>query len=1417
MNAHCFRLIFSKALGFLIPVAESARAQRKPGQSRSILTVSPSVLSLLLAAAPGWAVAGLVVDASSPTTVISAANGVPVINIANPNANGLSHNRFNEFDVQQPGVVFNNSQVNGVSQLGGAMLLNPNLKQTASAILTEVTGNKPSSLAGTLEVFGGKADLLIANPEMEMHAPDIPLSPMEWMSDNHFDARSLLSPASTGHFDAPSPKGPLDDPLSAALSDRSHAAVPVAEPRQQVEATPQQASNQQAQPAQRQPAQVQTLEPAPTTRATSERNAGIDMAGSRVTSPLNHSQDFGALAPGAGEKQSGNKVLASDSAHMSGDNFLNVPNIEEPLSGAYKHPVSASREGGGTSADNADVNIHELTDAGLRLGFAQKTNEIPQISIDENAQPKQPVSTKSSSKKDGRELTVEDINKWLKMSYDEHKTVGTKGWIAANGIMSSHEQYLTSAGLSIRGYLHYEKLSPGAVPAVSKGNKITDEQIIAWRDMPQPQRDKIGGWDAYAAAENILLGSAYLVLKDTGIKSKGESRLARNNVSPVASASEKTTSWINRMKEENPGKTINREQIVAWRDMPLDQKNAIGGWKEYAKAQGISWDSARRALTNTGLGDMGRVRLSKGRAVSRADLLAWGAMLPQQRHQAGGWMDWADSKGIKLSNAYSLMSNKGLLAKGKALLAENYPLSGDSGDQKVSNDHNAEQRSRDLQKGLQDPDSPLPPLEWTNIDFDLLLPPSPPSAHHSDYSSAQSMLDAPLSAPLSDWSHAAAPAAPAAELLAEKPRQLGVPPQQASSKPASPAKRQSAQVQTDEPAAKKPTTSAQNPGIDTAGNRVTSPLKNPQDVGTIASGGGEKQSGNKVLVSDSAPTPGDKSLNIPDIEKLLSGTNKPPALVSKEGGKTSAADTEINFDKLTEADLLIGFEHLANKKVERLENNRAQLEKPISQKTPSSEARRKTTVDDFSRSEQMAYSEPHTARGYVHTEKISTGAAAVSKGTQITNAQIKHWQGLSPTQRIEAGGWRGYAAAEGISMASANAVLTDTGVRAKGRIKTSKGSPMSDMDLLAWNAMSIEQRIKVGWLAWSESRHIKLGSAQVLITPSGLREQGKVRLAALLSEAAGVATSAHLNMSGQTGENIPDINPLLPSEAVMHADDKQGTSWFNPNTPQKTFLPNLAQTPTRNARKDSVEQELVYPDLWDLAAGFETPEPGASWLHSSIAQPSSLPAFLDMNSTVGATEAHKQSMQQEPQVPVSLSPAHALPTSAPKAAQATPDSSAIKSMLPSFLGAEIDELSIPVLPAKVPPVQHQGGGATPAAKDIYNFLNYRRGGPRSVAASEKWIVDYAVANNLVDNRGRLALAGVQQMKALDDERKLLVALSQLVTQSAKIGSFSSYRKRGFVREISNQTGIEQNIVKRYMHDPAALNEKIEEIKKKWSE
>ncbi|MEN0108181.1 MAG: filamentous hemagglutinin N-terminal domain-containing protein, partial [Pseudomonas sp.] len=168
MNKRCFRLIFSKTFGFFIPVAEITRTHRKAGQQPG-LAPSPLnglALSLLLAASPGVALAQIVVDplqANGPH-VTAAPNGVPVVEIANPSSKGLSHNRFTEFDVLKPGVIFNNSLANGQSQLGGALLLNPNLTRTAQAILTEVTGTAPSSIAGTLEVFGDKADLLIANP-----------------------------------------------------------------------------------------------------------------------------------------------------------------------------------------------------------------------------------------------------------------------------------------------------------------------------------------------------------------------------------------------------------------------------------------------------------------------------------------------------------------------------------------------------------------------------------------------------------------------------------------------------------------------------------------------------------------------------------------------------------------------------------------------------------------------------------------------------------------------------------------------------------------------------------------------------------------------------------------------------------------------------------------------------------------------------------------------------------------------------------------------------------------------------------------------------------------------------------------------------------------------------------------------------
>ncbi|WP_236775617.1 hemagglutinin repeat-containing protein [Agrobacterium tumefaciens] len=97
----------------------------------------------------------------------AAPNGVPLIDIVGPNNQGLSHNKYDNFNVGTPGVILNNFNGEvGTSKLGGVTPGNPNLqgKSPASVILNEVTSQNRSSLVGPTEVFGGRADVIIANP-----------------------------------------------------------------------------------------------------------------------------------------------------------------------------------------------------------------------------------------------------------------------------------------------------------------------------------------------------------------------------------------------------------------------------------------------------------------------------------------------------------------------------------------------------------------------------------------------------------------------------------------------------------------------------------------------------------------------------------------------------------------------------------------------------------------------------------------------------------------------------------------------------------------------------------------------------------------------------------------------------------------------------------------------------------------------------------------------------------------------------------------------------------------------------------------------------------------------------------------------------------------------------------------------------
>lgn len=116
---------------------------------------------------PMWAQADGIVVANPNTSLDRAANGVPIINIATPNGSGLSHNQFHDYNVGAQGLILNNgSTQNTVTQLGGHIVDNPNLKYSGAAqtILNEVISANPSQLRGYTEVAGQSARVIVANP-----------------------------------------------------------------------------------------------------------------------------------------------------------------------------------------------------------------------------------------------------------------------------------------------------------------------------------------------------------------------------------------------------------------------------------------------------------------------------------------------------------------------------------------------------------------------------------------------------------------------------------------------------------------------------------------------------------------------------------------------------------------------------------------------------------------------------------------------------------------------------------------------------------------------------------------------------------------------------------------------------------------------------------------------------------------------------------------------------------------------------------------------------------------------------------------------------------------------------------------------------------------------------------------------------
>ncbi|HGG3555379.1 TPA: SET domain-containing protein-lysine N-methyltransferase [Salmonella enterica subsp. salamae serovar 42:g,t:-] len=649
------------------------------------------------------------------------------------------------------------------------------------------------------------------------------------------------------------------------------------------------------------------------------------------------------------------------------------------------------------------------------------------------------------------------------------------------------------------------KGSPG-----SKGIPITSVQMQTWLDLPPEAKRSAGGWRKWAQAQGVTLGSASLCLTNTGLTPYGRERL-------------------HPLKER--GMPISVNQIQAWRALSAEARNATGGWVAWAQSQGIAITSARKHLTNTGLTLYGMERLQhpeeKGSTITKAQLLTWLNMSPEEHSKAGGWITWAQAQRIATNNARIYLSNTGLTARGMERIQRpeerGFPITDRqmqtwrdlpqatkreaggwakwvqargisiaSAKKYLTNTgltpHGMELLRSPEDKGAPISDSPL--LTWLNM--------SP--EEHSEAGGWKVWVQSQGIAINSARKH----------LTNVGLTSRGMERLQYAEKRGLPITDRQIQAWRDLPQATKREvggwkTWAQAQGIsfNSAGHFLTNTGLTPFGIERLQP---PAERGEPITNAQIQAW-----RDLPQEEKREAGGRikwaqaQGIAIKSAENFLTNTGLTPFGIERLLPPE----------ERGAPITNTQIRAWQSLSQ-----EAKRATGgCIKWAQAQRIAISSAIAC--LTNTGLTPNGRKRLlppeERGSAIIQTQLQEWFNMSSEERSEAGGWRAWALAKGISIRSAGTFLTNSGLTPFGieRLQPpeERAPPITNAQIRTWWDMSQKaKRESGGWIKWAQAQGIAIGSASGYLTNTGLKYNGMVRLQH--------ATSASLLASASTGDEI---------------------------------------------------------------------------------------------------------------------------------------------------------------------------------------------------------------------------------------------------------------------------------------------------------